>query len=291
MQVGFRKLQHLGKNWLLLSSVSAHSKSKSKSNATNNLQDLGKNRLFSSVSTHTNITTTKSNGTAVPALLFSPPSTKKSSPAVIVLQEWWGVNEQIKKQASDIANKGYISIIPDLYRGKIGVDAEEAAHLKDSLDFKEAINDVDALISYIRNDHPTRKVGIIGFCMGGALTLASATLLGPSKLNAAVPFYGIPPNSLAELQKLRVPVQAHFGDLDTFNGFSDKETVNELEAAFKKGGVPYELYRYPTQGHAFMNDTPWSFEMRKKMGLPPYDSQVVSTAWKRVFDFFNKHLD
>jgi len=229
------------------------------------------------------------DGTNIPVFVFNVKNAPENTPAIIVLQEWWGINDQIKKFAQYFADHGYQAIIPDLYRGKIGVDAEEASHLMSNLDFKDAVKDIEACICHLRENSPQRKIAITGFCMGGALSLASAVLL-PTQLQASLPFYGIPSPSLCDLKTIKTPVQAHFGDLDTIPGFSDKEAANQLEVQLKEAGVPYEFYRYPNQGHAFMNDTEWSFQKRKEMGLPPYDPQVVKTAWERVFSFLQKHL-
>jgi len=235
----------------------------------------------------TSQTIKRADGTTIPVFLFA--AQRPDSPAVIVVQEWWGVNDQIKKHAEFIASKGYTALVPDLYRGKIGVDAEEASHLMNNLNFREAVNDIDACALFLKSQASGRKVGITGFCMGGALSLASAALT--KSLDAAVPFYGIPPDSLCDVSKIKIPIQGHFGDLDAFAGFSDPAAVKALEEKLRKGGVPHEIHRYPTQGHAFMNDTEWSFQKRKEMGLPPFDPQVVKTAWDRVFAFFEKHLD
>jgi len=232
-------------------------------------------------------TVQRADGTSIPVFLF-PSDSNPKGPAVIVIQEWWGVNDQIKKQAAFLASKGFTALLPDLYRGKIGVDAEEASHLMNNLNFREAVNDIDACALFLKKQVPGRKVGVVGFCMGGALTLAAAALT--KSLDAAAPFYGIPPDALCDVSTIKIPVQGHFGDLDGLKGFSDKEAVDVLEGKLKKGGVSFETHRYPTQGHAFMNDTEWSFQKRKEQGFPPYDEKVVKLAWERLLTFFNKHL-
>jgi carboxymethylenebutenolidase len=129
-----------------------------------------------------------------PILSFKPDAgcSVDSPPVVIVLQEWWGVNEQIKIHAQKIADiTGAEAIIPDLYKGKIGLDAEEASHLMN-------VDEIEALCDSLRKDDANRKIAVLGFCMGGALTLASAALL-ENPLVAAVVFYGIPPEALCDV--------------------------------------------------------------------------------------------
>ncbi|KAJ3405782.1 hypothetical protein HDV05_006348, partial [Chytridiales sp. JEL 0842] len=128
-------------------------------------------------------------------------------PAVIVLQEWWGINDT-----------GAIAVVPDLYNGKSTVDAEEASHLMSNLDWQKALNDLESLaVALQKNPEESdvrRKVGGVGFCMGGALSLALAARMAEKKraLNAAISFYGIPSKELIDVSKipLSTPVQAHF---------------------------------------------------------------------------------
>jgi len=226
----------------------------------------------------------------VPVFVFDSKQQPKEKkiPSVIVLQEWWGVNEQVKLQAQHVANQGYRVVIPDLYRGELGLEVEEANHLFSHLDWIGALDDIQTCIDWTKKETQQQPVGVLGFCMGGALSIASGVRL--QNIDAAVSFYGIPPLTLADPAKIKVPLLGLFGDLDGFKGFSDKDSVKELQAKLASSNLKHEFKSYPTQGHAFMNDTPWSFEKRKEMGLPPYDPQVVSDAWGIVFNFLSRHL-
>lgn len=147
----------------------------------------------------------------LPPFLSFKPSTAAGDkiPAIIVIQEWWGVNEQIKVHAQKLADlTGAEAIIPDLYKGKIGLEAEEASHLMDNLDFKNAIDEIEVLCADLQKDDPERKIAAVGFCMGGSLALATAALI-KKPLAAVAPFYGIPPEALCDCAAIvaKTPIQ------------------------------------------------------------------------------------
>lgn len=195
---------------------------------------------------------------------------------LIVLQEWWGMNEQIQNEAEEIGNLGkFITLVPDLYRGKLATDNEEAGHLMNNLDWPGAIADIRGAAKFLLSKGCT-SVGVTGFCMGGALAMASAALV--PEIGAAAPFYGIPGASLADVSKIKIPIQGHFGEKDELEGFSSPKDVKALEEKFKSGGVKYELFNYPA-GHAFTNSTG-----------PNYNAECCKTAFGRLVEFMNKNL-
>ncbi|XP_020598673.1 uncharacterized protein LOC110038244 [Phalaenopsis equestris] len=214
---------------------------------------------------------------------------KENAPGIVVLQEWWGVDYEVKNHAQKIANlvPGYRALIPDLYRGKVALDVAEAQHLLDELDWPGAIKDVAASVKWLKaNGSP--KVGVVGFCMGGALSVASAVLV--SEVDAAVSFYGSASTELADATKTKAPVQAHFGELDSFIGFSDVTAAKQLEEKLKASGAPSEVYIYPGIGHAFMNDTPDGKKRRQEMGINDDDPAAVELAWSRFSSWVSKYL-
>lgn len=218
-----------------------------------------------------------------------------SLPAVIVIQEWWGVNDQCKAHAQKVADlTGAEAIIPDLYKGKIGLEAEEASHLMDNLDFKNAVDEIEVLSAELRKDDADRKIAVIGFCMGGSLALATAAL-AETPFVAVAPFYGIPPDTLCDVADIvaKSPIQGHFGDLDHFAGFSDKHSVDALEAKLKaaSGDKPFEICRYEKEGHAFMNHDAFSMAQVKKLGFPgAFAEEDRALAWSRLSEFLKKNL-
>ena len=194
-------------------------------------------------------------------------------PAVVVLQEYWGVNRHIEDLTERFAREGYLAIAPDLYRGTIARDAAEAQKLMQSLDWGRAMGDVAGAVEYART-HPrsTGKVAILGFCMGGALTLvASTTIKG---LAAAVPFYGVPPQ--ADWSKATCPIQAHFAATDEW---AKPSIALDIQKAVQQHGGAMELNVYDAQ-HAFMNDT-------RPEVFSPDDAKL---AWDRTITFLEQHL-
>mmetsp|Transcript_3481 Transcript_3481/g.5304 ORF Transcript_3481/g.5304 Transcript_3481/m.5304 type:complete len:239 (-) Transcript_3481:289-1005(-) len=232
-----------------------------------------------------------------PFLRFIPKAgyTVASPPAIIVLQEWWGINDQIKTHAQKVADlTGAEAVVPDLYKGKIGVEMEEASHLMNNLDFKNAVDEIEALCNELRKDQTERKIGVMGFCMGGALTLATAALV-ETPLAACAPFYGIPPDALCDVGDIhaKTPIQGHYGDLDAMEGFSCKHSVNTLEEKLKSaaGDKPFELFRYEKEGHAFMNHDEFSVGQIKKLEFPgEFSDKTRELAWGRVSEFMKANL-
>ena len=199
-------------------------------------------------------------------------SAKKEAPGIVVIQEWWGLNEQIKGVAHRLAETGYRILVPDLYRGKVTLDAAEAAHLMGGLDFKDAAaQDIRGAVQYLKSD--ARKIGVIGFCMGGALSVLAAVYV--KEADAAVSWYGLPPEEATDVSTIEIPLQGHFALRDPY--FTPAQ-VDQLEARLKKGQVAYEIYRYQAD-HAFGNETG-----------EHYDPEATKLAWKRTLDFLEKHL-
>ncbi|XP_064597437.1 LOW QUALITY PROTEIN: protein usf-like [Liolophura sinensis] len=197
---------------------------------------------------------------------------------LIVLQEWLGYTKQIQNEAEEIGNLGkFITLVPDLYRGKLATDNEEAGHLMNNLEFGPAPLPISGGAAKFLLSKGCTSVGVTGFCMGGALAMASAAL-GVRDLRRQQPFYGIPGASLADVSKIKIPVQGHFGEKDELEGFSSPKDVKALEEKFKSGGVQYELFNYPA-GHAFT--TPQ---------VPNYNADCCKTAFGRLVEFMNKNL-
>ncbi|KAJ7243629.1 hypothetical protein O6H91_Y433500 [Diphasiastrum complanatum] len=212
---------------------------------------------------------------------------EEGAPGVVVVQEWWGVDYEVKNHASTIAKMGYRSLIPDLYRGKVGLDVAEAQHLLEGLDWQGAVKDIAASAKWLK-ENGSSKVGVTGFCMGGALSIASAVLV--PEIDAAVAFYGVPPPELADASCAKTPVQGHFGELDNMAGFSDVEAAKSLEAKLQAAGVPYEIYIYPNNGHAFMNSSPDAINRKIECGFAEHDPEAVKIAWSRFDEWFGKYI-
>lgn len=204
---------------------------------------------------------------------LASPKAAPGAPGFVVIQEWWGLNDQIKNTADRLAEAGYRALVPDLFRGKVTKAADEANHLMAGLDFPDAAGqDIRGAAQYLKQS--SKKVAVGGFCMGGALTLLAA--LSVPEADAGACFYGIPPLDAAAFKKISIPLILHFATKDDW---CTPAKINELESALKESRSRFELYRYDAQ-HAFMN------EARPQV----YDAASAKTAWERTLTFLKKAL-
>jgi carboxymethylenebutenolidase len=218
------------------------------------------------------------DGQSVQGYLAEPP--QRNAPGIVVIQEWWGLNDQIKGVADKLAAAGYRALVPDLYRGKLALQAHEAEHLMKGLNFGDAAGqDVGGAVNYLKASG-SPKVAVTGFCMGGALALLAAVNL--TELDAAIVWYGVPPLEYVDASKIKIPLLAHWGIHDTVFPIA---TVDELEKKLRKAGVQFEFHRYDTK-HAFANETADS----KNLPYLKYDAKSAELAWRRTMDFLSKHL-
>ena len=203
---------------------------------------------------------------------YVEPSAGKKAPGVVVIQEWWGVNAQIQGVAAALTAAGYRALVPDLYRGKVTLDDAEADHLMSGLDFLDAAKqDIRGAVQLLRQT--SSKVGVIGFCMGGALSILTAVHV--PEVHAVVDWYGVPPPEAGDTRTIRMPLQGHFALLDAFFPIA---LVDALETRLRAAGVAHEFYRYAAN-HAFGNESG-----------PNYDVALKELAWARSLDFLAKHL-
>jgi carboxymethylenebutenolidase len=200
--------------------------------------------------------------------------------SVVVIQEWWGVNDQIRGVAERFAQAGYTALVPDLYRGKSTLQAEEAHHLMTNLNFGDAASqDVRGAAQYLKGRGG--KVGVTGYCMGGALTVLSMTMV--PEADAGVVWYGYPPLEFVDASKIRAPMMAHWATQDSAFAITG---VDALEEKLRAAGVKYEGHRYLAQ-HAFANETA---QGPHRLAITQYDAAWAQVAWDRTFRFFGNHL-
>jgi len=195
------------------------------------------------------------------------------APALILIQEWWGLNDHIRSLAERFAAAGFTTLAPDLYRGRLASSADEASHLMTGLDFADATHQ-DLRGACQRLAAGGRKVGVLGFCMGGALTVAAAVHV--PGLAAAVCFYGIPPAGLADPAQIKIPFQGHFASRDDW---CTPAAAAALEKRMRAAGAQPELYHYQAD-HAFFNNA------RPEV----FDAACAQLAWGRSLDFLRRHL-
>jgi len=178
-------------------------------------------------------------------------------------------------------------VLPDLYRGKLGSEAEEAQHLMSNLDWPGAIQDIISCAAFLK-EQGLSKVGVTGFCMGGVLSIASAINAGKGAFSCVAPFYGYNPD-LADASKLTCPLQGHFGKEDNY-AISNSAAVATLTEKVKASGVESEIFVYEKVGHGFMNATEEGIARKAKLGQGAHEQEAVDLAWARVSTFFAKHL-
>jgi len=206
------------------------------------------------------------------------PAEGEHAPAVVLVHEWWGLNEQTRGLANRLGEAGYRVLVPDLYEGKVAEigDVEGASALMSKLDMDDAVDQVvrGAVRHLKERGGGKSRVAILGFCMGGAVAIKAA--VDVRELDAAVSFYAVKPNQIADVRQIRIPFQAHVSRIDEF---TPQEEIDAFERSLKAGGVNYELYRYDAP-HAFMN------EQRPDK----YDAHAAKIAWDRTLRFLESTI-
>jgi carboxymethylenebutenolidase len=206
-------------------------------------------------------------------------ASKPGAPGIVMFEEWWGLDDRIKATADRLASEGFNVIVPDLYRGRSAATGDEANHLMQGLDFKDAATqDAQGAAQFLR-DHGSKRVGVMGFCMGGALAMLSA--MHARDFDAASVWYGYPPAQAGDPATIRIPLQGHWALHDDFFQI---EGVDELERRLGAGGIAPEFHRYDAQ-HGFFN----SGEAGAG-GLGHHHPEHADTAWRRTVAFFDRTL-
>ena len=208
------------------------------------------------------------------------PQNAANAPGVVVIQEWWGLDDEVKAVAERLAKAGYRALVPDLYRGKLALEAHEAEHLMNDLNFGDAAGqDIRGAVQYLKATG-SNKVAVTGFCMGGALTVLAACNV--PELDASIVWYGNPPLEYVNAKAISKPMLGHWALHDEFFSIAG---VDQLEEKLKAAGVNYEFHRYDTK-HAFANPK------SDTRGLPPlkYSAEAAQAAWDRTFEFLKKNL-
>jgi carboxymethylenebutenolidase len=216
---------------------------------------------------------TKSGGTATGELVA--PEGEGRAPAVVLIQEWWGLNGQIRHIAQKLAREGFLVAMPDLYHGRWTVDPEEAGKLMGALDWPQALDEIGGAAAFLEQ-HPRSNgnVGVVGFCLGGALAFASAVVV--PELKAVVPYYGLPPAGKFDYSKVKAPILAHFAANDDW---AKADAAKAVQDEMRARGQSMDLHVYQA-GHAF------SHEARKDVYVP----EAAAQAWSRTVAFLHQHL-
>lgn len=218
------------------------------------------------------------NGDLVPGYLAVPDGAGPF-PGVVVIQEWWGLNDHVKDVVERFAGEGFAAVAPDLYRGQIALEPDEARKLAMELQHEQALKDIQGAVDYLigLDAVAPKKIGVVGFCMGGGL--AALASHQAQNLGAVVVFYGnvrdLGEDAIA--RNVSVPLMGNFGEAD--QGIP-LDSVNAAEARLKEHGKTVDFHVFPGAPHAFFNDT------RPHI----YDAAASKEAWTRTISWFRQHL-
>jgi carboxymethylenebutenolidase len=221
-----------------------------------------------------------SNGNTASGYLATPASTP--APGVLVLQEWWGLNPQIKGVADRLAAEGFVALAPDLYHGELAEhdEMDKAGHLMNTLPADRAARDMLGAVDYLlgRDECTSAKLGVIGFCMGGMLSMILAAI-GGDKIGAACPYYGAPVfGNAPDWSNLSAPMSGHFAEVDDFFG---PDAVKGLEQELKDLGKDVSFVVHAGAGHAFANET---------NAIGTYNHDLAEECLAESFAFLKKNL-
>ncbi|MPZ24493.1 MAG: alpha/beta hydrolase fold domain-containing protein [Dehalococcoidia bacterium] len=213
-----------------------------------------------------------SNGKEASGYLAKPP---EPGPAVIVLQEFWGLNDDIKRIADRFAGEGFVALAPDMYHGQVATEPDEGRKLAMEMQLDQAARDLEGAVQHLKQDAGVspKKVGSVGFCMGGGLSLYLASLY---PMDACVTYYGAPRYAEFKPEGITAPVLAHYAELDPETTGRGKKLADDLRAA----GKDVELHVYEGAHHSFFNQT------RPEM----YHEEAAEKSWQRTIAFFRNHL-
>ncbi len=218
------------------------------------------------------ITLTTKAGRSVSAAIAMPDNAQ--APAVLLIHEWWGLNDQIKSVAAELANLGYVALAVDLYGGNVADTPDGARALMQNVDAAAATDTLVSWIGFLKNHAASNgKVGTMGWCFGGGWSL-NASLA--TAVDATVIYYGNVQKSAADLASLSSPVLGHFATKD---GWINEPMVSGFEAAMQHAGKSDLTVHWYEADHAFANPT-----------SARYDADEAALSWKRTAAFFKEHL-
>lgn len=214
------------------------------------------------------------SGGQIEGALCEPPGLDRTG-ALVIVHEWHGLNQVMKLHCEHFAQAGFLSLVPDLFHGKVAKDDDEAAKMISTFDFQKAVGEIGEAVAFLRS-HPrcNGRVAVAGFCLGGALTLAAARYV--PGLEAAVPFYGLPRVPAEEFTQVKTPICGHYARVDPW---ANPAVAEQIQGKVRSGGGQMDVYIYDAE-HAFMRATDPS----------RYEPKSAELAWQRTVDFLHRHL-
>ncbi|MEL6616549.1 MAG: dienelactone hydrolase family protein [Bacteroidota bacterium] len=217
------------------------------------------------------------NGETVTGTLVRPADASGPLPGIVVIHEWWGLNDNVRDMAKRLANQGYVALAVDLYGGRVAATPDSAmAYMRSAMAGEADLTaNLEQAYAYLTEREQAPSVASLGWCFGGMWSLRTALAL-PDDLDAAVIYYGRPVTEADALRPLAMPVLAHFGEADDS---IPMETVQAFESALDEAGVAHDVYTYPDAAHAFANPSGQA-----------YDAEAAESAWARTSAFLAEHL-
>lgn len=227
--------------------------------------------------TNENVSYATVEGKSVEGYLARPKQEKTPSSGIIVIHEWWGLNDNIRTMADKLAGRGYLALAVDLYGGKSAETPQQAQELMQAAmqDPSAADSNLRQAYQFLAEKQGVTKVGTIGWCFGGGWSLNTAILLG-DRIDAAVVYYGRPVTDLDRLKKIQAPILGLYGAEDT--GIPE-EQVREMEKELKTLGKNVDIHIYPGASHAFANPSG-----------NRYQPEAAKDAWEKTLAFYKKYL-
>ena len=217
------------------------------------------------------------NGHKVEGYLAVPKNMQGSIPGIIVIHEWWGLNDNIRAMARRFAGEGYAALAVDLYNGKVADSPDSAfSYMKMSMSHSDAnVDNLKQAYQYLSNDAKATKIGVIGWCFGGGWSLRTALAM-PDKIDATVIYYGQLVTNPDQLKTLQMPISAFFGGQDKS---IPETTIRKFESTLDSLGKSVQVKIYPDANHAFANPSGTR-----------YNPKAAKDAWQKTMTFFNKNL-
>lgn len=224
-----------------------------------------------------NVTFASNGGNGAHGYLRTPPG--GSGPGLIVIQEWWGLDDHLAEVVDRLAAAGFVALAPDLFGGRVAHDAGEAGVLMTNLSAEQAAKDLAGAVDFLlaQDAVTSSTLGAIGFCMGGGFVLALAAQQG-DRVCAAVPFYGVGQGVPTDYSTVTAAIQGHYGEQDAFYPVELARAQEQQIRTESQGSV--EFCYYPA-GHAFYNE---------KDRLGTYDAACAELAWGRAVAFLREHI-
>ena len=218
----------------------------------------------------------QANGETAPGYLAVPES--GGGPGVIVLQEWWGLDDSVKRYCDAFAEEGFLALAPDLYRGETTEQPDEAQQKMMAMNMEQTVKDMTGAVNYLKEQDGFQGdgVGAVGFCLGGGLAVWAAA--ESPDVDAVVSYYYVMPHGKPDFSKVDAPVLGHFGTNDDFVPVDD---ATGLQQELQDAGADADFEFYEGAGHAFAND-------HNRLGT--YDEGHAKKAWDSTVDFFKRHL-